>query len=159
MWGGRPRLQRVSRPADRVQFWTVAHRKGIARNIQLDRTEAEHLNIALEESLVPEFEWNRLTEVLGLELLSRLVGTSSSSVRSYKAAAKTTPDDAAERVHFLSLIVGDLTGAYNEIGIRQWFERKREIYGMIPVVYLNQKLFTEPNRARRLLRSIARKSE
>jgi hypothetical protein len=47
-------------------------------------------------------------------------------------------------VHFLSLIVGDLTGAYNEIGIRQWFERKREIWlsGMIPVVYRNQKLFT-----------------
>jgi hypothetical protein len=69
----------------------VAHRKGIARNIQLDRTEAEHLNIALEESPVPEFEWNRLTEVLGLELLSRLVGTSSSSVRRYKAGRKDHP--------------------------------------------------------------------
>src|ERR1039457_4601625 len=54
------------------------HRAGIARNIRLelgdDLTNSgpglerilEHLNIALEESPVPEFEWNRLTEVLGL---------------------------------------------------------------------------------------------
>jgi hypothetical protein len=25
----------------------------------------------------------------------------------------------------LSLIVGDLSGAYNEIGIRRWFDRRR----------------------------------
>ena len=74
---------------------------------------------------MPEFEWNRLTEVLGLELLPRLLGISPSSVRRYKAAARTTPDDVADRLHFLSLIVGDLSGAYNEIGIRQWFARKR----------------------------------
>src|ERR1039457_3685502 len=94
------------------------HRAGIARNIQLelgdDLTNSgpglerilEHLNIALEESPVPEFEWNRLAEVLGLELLSRLLGISSSSVRRYRAAARTTPDDVADRLHFLSLIVG-----------------------------------------------------
>lgn len=29
------------------------------------------------------------------------------------------------RLHFLALVVGDLAGAYNEIGIRRWFERKR----------------------------------
>ena len=63
------------------------HRAGIARNIQLELSDAsgsglertlEHLNLALEESPVPEFEWNRLTHVLGLELLSRLLGTSPS---------------------------------------------------------------------------------
>jgi hypothetical protein len=113
------------------------HRAGIARNIQLalddDLTNPgpgleralEHLNLALEESPVPEFEWLRLTAVLGLELLSRLLGISASSVRRYQAAARSTPDDVADRLHFLSLIVGDLSGAYNEIGIRQWFERKR----------------------------------
>ena len=122
------------------------HRAGIARNIQLelgdDLTNSgpglerilEHLNIALEESPVPEFEWNRLTEVLGLELLSRLLGISSSSVRRYRAAARTTPDDVADRLHFLSLIVGDLSGAYNEIGIRQWFARKRtQLDGRTPL--------------------------
>ena len=83
------------------------HRAGIGRNIQ------------------PDFEWNRLGEVLGLDLLARLLGIPASSVRRYKANARSTPDDVAARLHFLSLIVGDLAGAYNEIGIRQWFERKR----------------------------------
>jgi hypothetical protein len=72
--------------------------------------------------------------VLGLELLSRLLGISSSSVRRYRAAARTTPDDVADRLHFLSLIVGDLSGAYNEIGIRQWFARKRtQLDGRTPL--------------------------
>jgi hypothetical protein len=105
------------------------YRAGIARNIQLelgdDLTNSlpglertlEYLNVALEESPAPEFEWNRLTEVLGRKLLSRLLGISPSSVRRYKGAARTTPDDVADRLHFLSLIVGDLSGAYNEIGI------------------------------------------
>jgi hypothetical protein len=92
------------------------------------------LNLALEESPVPEFEWNSLLDTLGLELLSRLLGISASSIRRYKAAARTTPDDVAERLHFLSLIVGDLSGAYNEICIRQWFERKRaQLDGRTPL--------------------------
>ena len=122
------------------------HRAGIARSIQLDLTDAsptnlertlEHLNLALEESPVPEFEWNRLAEVLGLELLARLLGISGSSIRRYRANARTTPDDVAERLHFLSLVVGDLAGAYNEIGIRQWFERKRaQLDGRAPLEWL-----------------------
>jgi hypothetical protein len=91
-------------------------------------------NLALEESPVPEFEWNRLAEVLGVDLLSRLLGISASSLRRYRLAARGTSDDVAARLHFLSLIVslivlslivGDLSGAYNEIGIRQRFGRKR----------------------------------
>jgi len=119
------------------------HRAGIARNIQLDLTDAsapnlertlEHLNLALEESPVPEFEWNRLAEVVGLELLARLLGISGSSIRRYRANARTTPDEVAERLHFLSLVVGDLAGAYNEIGTRQWFERKRaQLDGRAPL--------------------------
>jgi hypothetical protein len=117
------------------------HRAGIARAFQLNLEEnlvdsatglertLERLNTALEESPVPEFEWNRLTELLGLELLSRLLGISASSVRRYKAAARTTRDDVADRLHFLSLLVGDLSGAYNEIGIRQWFARTRAQLG------------------------------
>src|SRR5438874_9633444 len=62
------------------------HRAGIARNIQLDLADdvassgpgleriLEHLNLAHEEQPVPEFEWNRLMDVLSLELLSRLLG-------------------------------------------------------------------------------------
>jgi hypothetical protein len=124
-------------------------RAGVARNIRLDfgddarssgpdlERTLEHLNLALEESPVPEFEWNRLTDVLGLQLLSRLLGISAVSIRRYKAAARTTPDDVADRLHFLSLVVGDLSGAYNEIGIRQWFERKRaQLDGRTPLDWL-----------------------
>jgi hypothetical protein len=122
------------------------HRAGIARNIRLDLADAsglnlertlEHLNLALEESPVPDFEWNRLTEVLGLDLLARLLGISVSSIRRYRANARTTPDEVAEKLHFLSLVVGDLAGAYNEIGIRQWFERKRaQLDGRTPLDWL-----------------------
>jgi hypothetical protein len=102
----------------------------------LERT-LEHLNLALEESPVPEFEWNRLAEVLGLELLGRLLGISITSVRRYRANARITPDEVAERLHFLSLVIGDLAGAYNEIGIRQWFERKRaQLDGRTPLDFL-----------------------
>ena len=137
---------------DSVSFGKVMlhiQRAGIARNIRLEsgggqaESEAalekalEHLNLALEESPVPEFEWNRLTDLLGLDLLSRLLGVSASSVRRYTLAARTTPDDVAERLHFLSLIVGDLSGAYNEIGIRQWFGRKRvQLDGRSPLDWL-----------------------
>ncbi len=86
------------------------HRAGIARGIQLAASQdhsgaalersLENLNVALAESPAPEFEWNRLTKVLGQELLSRLLGISASSLRRYKAAARTTPDDVADRLHF-----------------------------------------------------------
>jgi hypothetical protein len=75
--------------------------------------------------------------MLGLDLLSRLLGISSTSVRRYRATARTTPDDVAARLHFLSLIVGDLSGAYNEFGIRQWFDRKRaQLDGRAPSDWL-----------------------
>lgn len=125
------------------------HHAGIARAIQLGSGERgtgsgagieralEQINTALEESPTPEFEWNRLGQVLGIEILSRLLGVSGSSVRRYRTAARTTPDTVADRLHFLSLIVGDLSGAYNEIGIRQWFIRKRaQLGGRAPLELL-----------------------
>jgi hypothetical protein len=129
------------------EFIRHIHRAGIARNIPWDLTDAsepnlerilENLNLALEESPVPEFEWNRLADILGLNLLGRLLGISASSARRYKTSARTTPDDVAERLHFLSLLVGDLAGAYNDIGVRQWFERKRvQLDGRAPLEWLN----------------------
>jgi hypothetical protein len=141
------------------------HRAGIARNIQLDLADGpnleqtlERLNLALEESPVPEFEWNRLAEVLGLELLARLLGISVSSVRRYRANTRATPDDIAERLHFLSLVAGDLAGAYNEIGIRQWFERKRaQLDGRTPLDWLKGKwkpTQTGPRRIQDLARAL-----
>jgi hypothetical protein len=144
------------------------HRAGIGRNIQLDATDTsgpilehtlERLNLALEESPVPEFEWNRLADVLGGELLGRLLGASGSSIRRYRANVRTTPDDVAERLHFLSLIAGDLAGAYNEIGIRQWFQRKRaQLDGRTPLELLKGRWRTDqpgPRRVQDLARALA----
>lgn len=85
----------------------------------------DRLNEALDESPVPEYEWPRLAEVFGVDHLAGLLAVSPTSVRRYKANARATPDPIATRLHFLAMIVGDLAGAYNEFGIRRWFERKR----------------------------------
>ena len=128
------RIDRLDLPSLRRAVRHIQN-AGIARAIHLGPGNGSlerslvNLNTALEESPVPQFEWSRLTEILGLDLLGQLLGISPSSVRRYKAAARTTPDAIAERLHFLSLVVGDLGGAYNEIGIRQWFGRKRSQLG------------------------------
>jgi hypothetical protein len=89
----------------------------------------DQLNDALEASPVPATEWSRLLQTLDREMLARLLGISPASVRRYAATARETPDDVAARLHHVALIVGELAGAYNEIGIRQWFERKRTQLG------------------------------
>lgn len=122
------------------------HRAGIARVVQLEMGSAladsgedleralERLNAALEASPAPEFEWDRMTALLGTDLLSRALGISASSIRRYRTATRTTPDDVAAQLHFLSLVAADLSGAYNEIGVRQWFERKRaQLSGRAPL--------------------------
>jgi hypothetical protein len=35
----------------------------------------------------------------------------------------------AERLHWLALVVADLAGAYNDYGMRRWFERPRSQLG------------------------------
>jgi hypothetical protein len=87
----------------------------------------DEVNEALEESPAPVSEWPRVAGVLGMDLLGRLLAISPSSVRRYKDRARITPDAVAARLHFLALIVGDLAGAYNEIGIRRWFDRSRAL--------------------------------
>ena len=90
----------------------------------LERSLAD-LNLALEESPAPAHEWGRVTAVVGIELLSRLVGISPISARRYAKGQRTTPDAIAARLHFLALVIADLAGAYNDAGIRQWFDRRR----------------------------------
>lgn len=145
-------------------------RAGIARTLSLalldDLTQQasnlerllEQLNMALEESPAPEYEWNRVVNVVGIEPLARLLGISASSVRRYKAAARTTPDDVAARLHFLALVVGDLGGAYNDMGIRQWFDRKRgQLGGRTPADLLSgewKPSAPDPARVRELARAL-----
>ena len=82
---------------------------------------------ALEASPAPKFEWAGLARVLDDEGLASLLGVSISSLKRYQSGERDTPDPIAARLHFLALVVGDLAGSYNEIGIRRWFVRKRTL--------------------------------
>src|SRR4029453_1376299 len=84
---------------------------------------------ALEASPVAKHEWPAVSRVLDPELLAPLLGISVSSLRRYLSGERDTPDDVGSRLHHLALIVGDLGGAYNEVGVRRWFGRKRSALG------------------------------
>lgn len=84
---------------------------------------------ALRGSPLPEYEWPALTEIFGAEELARLLRISESSLNRYAGGRRATPDLIAERLHFIALIVGDLRGAYNEVGVRRWFHRHRSALG------------------------------
>ena len=65
--------------------------------------------------------------VLGPDLLARLLHISVVNLRRYRSAARETPDDIVVRLHALKLMVDPLAGAYNDAGIRRWFERPRAV--------------------------------
>jgi hypothetical protein len=75
---------------------------------------------------MPEMEWLRLQDALGDEMLAELVGVSPASERRYSRGERVTPDGVADRLHFLALLVADLSGSYNEYGVRRWFDRPRQ---------------------------------
>jgi len=85
----------------------------------------ETLIDALEASPVPKFEWAGLGRIFAPDDLASLINVSVSSLKRYVSGERETPDDVAARLHFLALVVGDLAGSYNHIGIRRWFQRKR----------------------------------
>jgi hypothetical protein len=89
----------------------------------------EEATAALEDSPIPDQEWAGLRDTLGDELLARLCRISEVSLRRYAAGTRTTPDAVAQRLHTLGLIVADLRGAYNDYGIRRWFQRPRAQLG------------------------------
>ena len=84
---------------------------------------------ALDASPVPKFEWSGLARVLDSEQLASLLSVSLSSLNRYQSGERDTPDPIAARLHFLALVIGDLSGSYNDVGIRRWFGRKRTALG------------------------------
>ena len=84
---------------------------------------------AIESSPVPERELPRLREVLGSELLEKLVRVAPATLRRYLGGERTVPDDVGERVHHLARIVNELVGSYNDRGVRRWFDRPRPQLG------------------------------
>jgi hypothetical protein len=89
------------------------------------RRVVAQLREALEESPAPRSEIRELLTIFDADLLGALVGASASSLRRYALGARSTPDDAAARIHWLAKVVADLRGAYNDAGVRRWFDRRR----------------------------------
>ena len=119
----------------------------------------EKINEALDQSPAPVHEWRALQGVLGVDLLTRLLGISQSSARRYISASRSTPDAIAARLHFLAFVVGDLAGAHNDIGVRRWFDRPRErLDGHTPAQVLGHEWSPgddAPKRVRELARTLA----
>ena len=92
---------------------------------------------ALRGSPLTEYEWPALTKIFGAEELARILRISESSLNRYANGSRATPDRIAERLHFIALIVGDLRGAYNDVGVRRWFHRRRTtLDGRAPIELL-----------------------
>lgn len=122
---------------------------GIARGPALHFDNAEPPSVAEAESLLklviaaldsspaPKFEWPAVSRVIDAEQLAALLHVSVSSLKRYASGERDTPDEVAARLHHVALIVGDLAGAYNEVGVRRWFERKRTaLNGKAPAALL-----------------------
>lgn len=85
----------------------------------------ERLDEALTASPLPDREVPELLRVFDREALAVLTGTSNVSLGRYLAGSRKWPDALATRIHWLALVLSDLAGAYNNFGIRRWFERER----------------------------------
>lgn len=89
------------------------------------KVAVEEMNDQIEMSPQPAGEWEPAINTLGEELLAQLVGASPSSIRRYANHTRATPQNIAERLHFIAMLLADLAGSYNEFGIRRWFSRPR----------------------------------
>lgn len=127
--------------ADVARLVDRAREAGLARGpaMRLDNVEAPSaaeaesllrvVIAALEASPVARFEWPAVSRVLEADQLASLLNISVSSLRRYLAGERETPDDVAARLHHVALVVGDLAGAYSDVGVRRWFVRPRTALG------------------------------
>ena len=100
-------------------------------------TAIDEMNDQIEMSPQPAGEWGPAIETLGEDFLAQLVSASPSSVRRYANQTRSTPQDVAERLHFIAMLLADLAGSYNEFGIRRWFSRPRSaLDGQSPAALL-----------------------
>ncbi len=120
------------------------------------RAFLERLGDSLRESPMPELELASLLDLFPHDELGTLLGASESSLRRYASGARRPPDAIAARAHYLSLVVGYLRGAYNDIGVRRWFQRRRTtLDGRTPAQLLRGKWTPDSEGAQRV-RDLAR---
>lgn len=111
----------------------------------------------LEDSPLPDTEWARLTEAISDDILAKLLVISDQSVRRYASGERTTPEEVVARLHFLCLVVGDLRGAYNEDGVRNWFRRPRKTFGdRTPLDLLGKAPWSPADKGPVLIRNFSR---
>ncbi len=122
------RIARAASAAGIGQDAAVALLHGDDRSERLAPLIAR-LDEALMASPLPDRELPELLRVLDRDALADLIGTSVVSLGRYQAGSRRWPDQLADRVHWLALVLADLAGAYNGFGIRRWFERRRTQLG------------------------------
>jgi hypothetical protein len=107
---------------------------------------------AVDASPHPEGEWAPARELLGDELLARLLRISASSLRRYAAGDRRTPDEVAWRLHLVARLLAALVGSYNDYGIRRWFERSRSaLDGATPAELFERAESEEDERLERVI--------
>ncbi|MBL8342677.1 MAG: hypothetical protein JNL30_14505 [Rubrivivax sp.] len=113
--------------------------------------EVKRLAEALEDSAAPAAEWPAMRAVFGDEMLGALVEVSPASLRRYAGGERATPQEVADRLHWLALVVADLAGAYNDFGMRRWFERPRtQLSGKSPRQLLGRRWHVDGEPAQRV---------
>ena len=94
------------------------------RGKKIAETVAEVIE-AIDASPNPAGEWPPAREVIGDELLGRLLGISESSIRRYANGERDTPNDVAWKLHAIAKVLAFTVGSYNYRGVQMWFERPR----------------------------------
>lgn len=120
-------IRAIAREAANVGIGQDAALALLQGNLSSGRLAAllERLEDSLGESPLPDREAPHLLRYFDREGLASLAGTSPVSLGRYLASARRWPDELAARIHWLAGVVSDLEGAYNEFGVRRWFERER----------------------------------
>jgi hypothetical protein len=132
---GETRLDRalISGVGRRLAGVGVAQEQALALRQAAEQQDGDRIAYALQRTIesvdaspLPDGEWQPARELLGEELLTRLLGISASSLRRYAAGERTTPDEVAWRLHAIARILAALVGSYNGYGVRRWFDRPRQ---------------------------------